>query len=598
MTGLKVWRYFTDRWGKRQTYAAAEIDGVRVVGIPVETDGARCVRALLPVKGRLEATVNTLLDERVQREINGSILDQLKRYLRMTEELHLEGGEYAPPSMRIWVTLREAGYSPCEGRKNQIATVALDNGLELHGYYIQWAARDTVRIQPPAAEGYRKLIALHDDQAQWQTLQEEICRLLNTPPQPRPQQGRKSARPAPVKPVQPAAPVNEDDLTDEEATAALEGDSPVAVKKKRPLNRYGRVMDSDDTGLLKYTSGNVLRPAQMIEKLRNGQTYRIPNPDERSIINALSNGYINMQDIELLSYIASFRFTISTMLLNFYGGGYITDATPLKRFSAQRLMKQLNRLEKYGLITRCQFISVGEQGDLDFDRRSIGRINVLAPYGGRVLREMGREGSAMPFDVYQDGEAVRERLCINQWVACWMFSYPEAVGMNFGFGENVYRMDLNLSGARMPAWVRAGGRLLIGQHVRRCHERARDAQVSEMTGKVRRLAALFEDLGKLHIFDGDNYQPLQLEERPIVHYICEDEAHMREVADILRPEMAAHQEFWLTYDQRVFNYEFEGRRFWRMKPGEEEGWIDGGLALGIGEERKEEKRLNALDAKA
>ena len=530
---------------------------------------------------RFVRAIHSRLDAFLRRNVR-LLLDQQEVGVLSQEEM-AEGAE------RVW--FRKAGEGDAAAYYANATTI---DRIAISGIRIAQTGENAFSLRMPDADEVEKTGTIIRDRDAWNEVFAAVRREFEGVPaektvQPveEPKQEATAAEDSkPAVPVRPEAaePVNmENDSQDTQAPKTVEG---------RDHNRYGRIKNAKDAGLLRHTSGNVVRPVAMIEQMKQQKRYRPEKARPDDLIAALSNGTISIIDLEILSYVAKFRFITSAMLTDLYSGGYITSETQTKRYTQTKLNDRLSMLNKHHLITSCRFIQVDEQGNLDFDRISVGQIHVLSQSGGLLLRDLGREATAQAFDVYQDGRTARDRLCVNQWVVYWLSAYPEVVSMQFGFNQVAFGLREQLNGARIPAWVYVGDQMLIGQPARRCDERDRQNAQEEMINKIHRVDSLFGDLEHVYSFDGDDYIPMSLKKRPIIQYVCEDQEHMQETAGLLLAQQLNGQEIWLTYDQRLFNYEFEGKRFWRLDGNHEPQWIDPGAVFGIGEERKEEKRLD------
>lgn len=583
---------YSERVREQQFWRADVIaDGIGLFGVLLQMENNTCIDAVAPSSSMYDSSMQLLQNQQETKRICQTVYDRLISYLRRDLELIFNGeklsltslgGQRTVPGRVSFHRTTQSMYG-----RDYRANVYLANGTAFCGIELKWKSNNTIELTLPKPDELKAAKELCMNAENWQEIRSYIIEsatqsytdsLTNAVPSPSHTQ-KPQVRGQQMQATSTQAPA-------EHAQAALGA---------KELNRFGRIKNANDTALLKYTPGNVLRPADMIQQLMNQKPYRPQKADAEQCLKAISSSDINARDIEILAQIARFRFITSAMLIDLYGSGIISNDLGKNSLTQVLMNKRLLNLTKYALITPCRFIGVTEKGEYDFERISIGRIHVMSQLGGLLLRELGREATAMPLDVYQDGRTVRERLCVNQWIIYWIACYPEVVSANFGFDEVLYNMDTELSGARMPGWIYINNQLLIGQHVRRCAENSIDEYNQDLLNKTKRFRRLFEDLHGIYKFDRDEYQAVQLDKVPIIHYICEDEPHMMEIARLLQSDMKDSDEIWLTYDQRLFNYEYEGSRFLRIIAPNQGEWIDPGMVFNIGEERKLEKRLDEED---
>lgn len=599
MTNHQVWIYKEKRNGQICWMADVDIDGASLRGISLQIENDVCVGILSPNERELYAAVRLIQDTSQITKLCQAVSYQLRVFLHRDITLSYYGTDFLPPSDRIMFGLqykvilhRTSDTSPFG--LNYRANVYCADGIAVYGIDLVWQDSTAMMIRIPDASMLMQVYDTYQDEDSWQ----RVCELIRAEANGMHRSVQQMDEMSVLSSKQPISspkskPVSENG--DSEQTDADQ--SQITKKEKKDTNRYGRVKNSQDNILLKYTPGSVLRPSEMIEKIVHQCRYTPKNANPEPCIKAISSGYIDALDIEILEHISQFRFITSLMLIDLYSCGFITNVQNAESFTQDRLNNRLIKLTQYGLITPCRYIKVNSNGEYDTKRISNVQIHVISKLGATLLTELGRKATARPFDVYQDGMTVRERVCVNQWIVYWLACYPEATSLNFGFDHVLYDLDTEMIGARMPGWVSIVDQLLIGQHVRRCDEQKRNEQDQELVNKAKRLRKLFLNLQDVYSFDGDEYQHVELKKRPITQYICEDETHMYEIAKLLQPDLEEDEELWLTYDQRLFNYEYEGSRFWRIVNQDDGKWIDPGIVFGIGEERKQEKRMNTEDNK-
>ena len=576
--------------------ADARVEQTWLFGIMIKKmeDGSTIVT--LPTVEMLDSAKIILDDQKIASEIAWAICFNFSRWQK-DEDIFTVGYGNKPSDMK---TITQGKYikfhrdNTCKFEKTDYyANVRLDS-LWINGFKIEWSAKDKkINIIMPSVqtiEDEKRLISDANKREEIiSRVQEMYQRNQSSSLQKNVEENKNmmcedSAPPIPQTSANQTLENQENDGNEEERN------------EKKPKNAFGRVYNADDSLLLKYIAGNVLRPVEMIDKLQAGELYYPTKLDEGKCIYAINSGIIKPLDIEILSQLARFRYLTSAMTIDLYSAGCIVEDKSIPHFTQTRLLKRINILMKYNLITVCRFISVDEnEGDYDFTQQSVGRIYTLNANGATLLQELGREASAKAFDSYQDAAVVRERLCINQWIVYWLNAYPEVVDNHFDFNTIIYRYDLEMSGVRLPSRIVVKDQMLIGQYVRRCA--AEDVQEShdDMLNKLARYGEVFSDTNKLFSYKNNVYAPIKLQKRPIINYICEDEQHMNEVAEIIKPNLPKGLEVWLTYDQRIFNYEFEGRRFWRMDNTHEPKWIGADEVFYIGQERKAEKAFSSTE---
>ncbi len=593
MSNIWINLYSESQGSKIYWRADARFEQIWLFGMMIKELEDGSTIALTPTAEMLDSASAILTDKRLASEIAWAIWCCFCRWQR-NEGFFLTGYGAKPSDMEEIIRgkyvkfHRDNTYK--SGEETYYYANVRFNNLWINGIKIEWDnATKKLRIIMPSTQSINEAKELISDLTKKEEIAAQVLRLYqrkqSVSSQSNETTGENEAHQDSILP--PSTSFDNHTLEKQED----DGDDENKYSKK-DKNLFGRVLNADDSLLLKYIAGNVLRPVEMIEKLQADERYYPGKFDEEKCIYAINSGIITPLEIEILSQLFRFRYLTSAMMVDMYGSGYIMKDENFSHFTQTRLNKRINTLMKYNLITTCRFISVDGKGDYDFSQQSIGRIYTLNANGASVLQELGRDASAKAFDSYQDAVVVRERLCVNQWVIYWLTAYPEVMGNHFDFNTVIYRFDLEMSGVRLPSWIIVGDQMLIGQYARRCAPEDKQENLDDMLSKLSRFGEVFSDCEKLFSYKDNEYTPIKLQRRPIINYICEDEQHMMEIAEIIKPEIPDGQEIWLTYDQRVFNYEFEGKRFWKIDGIHEPEWIGADEVFHIGEERKKEKAIS------
>ncbi len=540
--------------------------GVWLYGLRLQVDAdGLCTGLTLPPQEDTEALCALLADEDRLDRICQALLERLPGYLKQQELELYRGREQVIPRGEAQsgrYLFHTAGLSRyAEGKRNLLCSAALPDGKELCGVRLEWLGDKAMTVRFPTQDALRQADAILRAPGAPAEIAAFIRGTVTS---------RLAGRPSPAR--------------------AKEG--PAAAHKEE-FSLYGRLKNADNSNLLKYTPGNVLRPTEMVEKLLRGRgRYFLPKADPENCARALGSGDLGMADIELLENLAQFRYLTNAMLHDLYACGRITQGGRRLFIGSKRMKQQLDKLKELCLITECRFFSLDvEQKNVGRENAGIAMIYTISPSGGTLLQELGRKARFSSFDVYQDGNTVRECLSANQWLLYWLNAYPEAVTGRFALDQIVYGLGAEMNGAWLGAWLTVGGRMLAALPLRRCAEAEQAAAREELTKKAARLASLFAVPEQLYSFENGEYRAMKLDKAPILCWICEDEAHLEETAALLAPYVREGQSVWLSYDQRLFNYSFEGQRFRPLAADGPGDWLDPGAFLGLGEERREEKRL-------
>ena len=517
MSSMSTWVYFYRMKGTVQWRADIQHKNAQLYGLKLDVSTGECLRVSMLSDEHFGEICTYLEDQVAKEQLLRNIFYRLKAFLRRNTGIRMDNAIESTEAvasgiaMKEWVMFHKTNRSEVTNEINYAANVVFGSGAELSGVQIIWTGESSVEIRLPTVQELQQAREFAKDPDNWNRICCEVrqmyirksewaVRYTQQPYAFVPKEALRTGASASdtgeklrVAEESDAAedqvtnisietqgndvaimcPANGDTTEDtDEAFQSAENTAETnetVLQRRQKANRYGRIKNSEDSGMLKYVPGNVLRPAEMINCMKEGKRYKPPRPNPAACISGLSNGTISVQDIEILAHISDFRFITSAMLIDLYGSGYIPHDKTVN-FSQDRVNKHIKKLTRDGLMIPCRFISTNESGDFDFNRMSIGRIHVIDQLGSVLLRELGREATAYTFYVYQDGRTVRERLCVNQWVVYWLAAYPEVIGRKYGFNQVLYRLDYEMSGARLPAWVHVKDQLLIGQHVRSCDE--------------------------------------------------------------------------------------------------------------------------------
>ncbi len=594
-------------------------DGIPLDGLFLETeDDAVCTGVRKPLPEEIGACCRLLEDGERMDRICREVAYRYRIFLKSSPEILLNGqpaGPYLPSEDRAprnWVVFHRTAPVYALRSFNYSANV-VTGGVYVPGIGLVWRERETAEILLPKIGQVKRAAEVIADPEAWGRICAGIIAMFRegrSYTSVRIDEGDAPSAAVPVPGAADAPPAQEAPSPEADRPAAGEqapvpggsaegspedegGDGEREEGKEE--NRYGRIRNATDSALMKTIPGNVLRPVKMIEKLQKGEKYNPSRGDVQNCADGISSGRFTPQDIEILTYISRFRYLTSALLTDLSGSGCFSQVDGAQPPDQNHLNGRVQRMAEADLVTSCRFIGTDAGGNYDFSRISTAQIHTLGSVGDTLLKEFVRESRYRPLDMYQDGHTVRMQLCVNQWIIYWLAAYPEKVTARYGFDLILHRLGEELSGAKFRGWIFVGDQMLLGMPVRRFSGREKSAAEQELLQKAGRIRVLFTEAGGIYRREGDDRIPMELVKRPVIHYICEDEAHMREVIDLLRPGMTEGEENWFTYDMRLFNYEFEGSRFLKVTP-DGEYWLDPGAVFGLGEERREEKRLDAEEA--
>lgn len=289
----------------------------------------------------------------------------------------------------------------------------------------------------------------------------------------------------------------------------------------------------------------------------------------RQIVYAINSpqGGIGLFEIEILDWVSRFKYVAKTMILDLVLSGCISLGGR-ERITATKMTDVMNRLYKYDLIESSNFVSVDDIGNpLTEGGGAKYRVHSLGATGYNLLREMGRHPERRnPFGVLTDGNTVKKQLSANQWLVFWLTHYEKSYVLDFSINTIINLIGLKWNGARIYASINLETESIIAEPVRRCEDFEKESYIIGIQEKLMRLIDMLDNRNQL-------YTPLREQiiypTRPIISFICEDDEHMREVAEYVSGIITecGRQRVWFTTDIRMFNYDCKGKRFFELIDG-------------------------------
>lgn len=355
-----------------------------------------------------------------------------------------------------------------------------------------------------------------------------------------------------------------------------ENPEPVPAARPRQTNELGRIQNAEYSPF-RFVPQSVLR----LEKTEAG-------PDNRrnaeALVSALTKGPrggIGPMEIKIVSWVEQLRYLTSTMLTDLFRGGYISRGWR-EKVTKDKINDMIGRLERFGLVELTHFVAVDENGVVQGNKRSSGRILTLGRMGSNMLHDMGIGAARYrPFDVFQDGNTVKRYLAANQWMIYWMIHFPEEIGDEYDPARVVYQRGSDMQGARLYATVTCNGCTMVAEPVRRVEDFEVKSNKIWLRDKLSRFLEMFSHMDELY----SGREELVFPQRPVLVYVCEDDDHIREVYDCICDMVTDNpeQELWFTSDPRIFSYNMVGQRFLKMT---DDGLVPVDLTAWIGTEEK------------
>ena len=341
--------------------------------------------------------------------------------------------------------------------------------------------------------------------------------------------------------------------------------SGVHSSKQEPKekNELGRIKNAEKSAFVFYPR-TVLRAVASSDS--SGSESKRKLFDLVSALNKGSLGGIGPFEINILEWIAKLHYVTSTMLLDLIKAGYVSfgwrgDVTQAK------LVKIINRMADYQLITLTRFVTVNDDGSLENNSRSVMRIITLERNGSILLHELGKNMTKYnAFDIFQDGNTVKRFLTTNQWLVYWLKTYKDEIGEDYETSCVIYLKGIEYIGARIYATVTVNDYPMVAEPIRRVEEFEIDSNKQWLCEKIKRLSLLFDNLDQLY----HGKDEISFPQRPTIVLVCEDDEHIFEVLETIKlilPEIH-DQKIWFSSDLRIFNYDRRGERFLHFHNGE------------------------------
>lgn len=355
--------------------------------------------------------------------------------------------------------------------------------------------------------------------------------------------------------------------------------TPKAPAKEK--DKLGRIKNAENSSFIFYPR-TVLRAEDALDN-EGGDSRKNNLFTLVAALNKGSLGGIGPFEINILEWIAKLRYVTSTMLIDLIKAGYVSFGWRSEVTQA-KLSKIINRMSNYGLITLTRFVTVKDDGSIDGSNRSAMRILTLGKNGSVLLHELGKSAQKYnAFDIFQDGNTVKRYLTTNQWLIYWLKTYKEEIGEDYETSCVINRKGEEYIGARIYATVTVNDCTMAAEPIRRVEEFEIESNKQWLREKMQRMASLFANLDQLY----HGKDEISFPQQPILVLLCEDDDHILEVAETIRPILPelGKQEIWFSSDLRIFNYNKRGERFLRVIDGSLQP-VDLKQTIGIDNEAK------------
>lgn len=304
-----------------------------------------------------------------------------------------------------------------------------------------------------------------------------------------------------------------------------------------------------------------------------------------SLVSVLSqNDFIGPFELDVLSWINRLRYVTTSMILDLYVSHYI--APTWRKMTKDKFSTIIKRMRKYNLLNVLRFASIDDAGKEIADM-SMTRIYTLGKTGHILLRQLNRESEFNPFDIYQDGNVVKAYLAANQHLVRWLTSYPALIHNHYETAKVLHSYTKGKNGARFYGVVNCGELSVVLEPVRRSAYSGSEEERMELQDKCMRMLTLIADSGELYRSSHYRsfYVKASINPKSIICYTCEDEKHMREVWEIIKPivQGVPAQQIWFTHDLQVYNESARGNRYFRFLENDSCESIDIKAILGVEE---------------
>lgn len=333
-------------------------------------------------------------------------------------------------------------------------------------------------------------------------------------------------------------------------------------QQDKERNEFGKVLNAENSAF-PFVPRTVVRLIELPAEYKTNENASKSNSKNTwDLVIALNSGPakgFGPFEIKLLEWISQLRYLNKSMIQDLIQAGcvsfgwrsYVTDRT---------INKTITRLHDYNLIEFLRFVTVNDDGTVSGNSHSNMNIITIGKTGGDLLREIGRAKSRYSsFDLIQDGNTVKRYLAANQWLVYWLKNYKDEIGDSYEAEYKIQQKGAKYNGARLYASVTINDCTMIAEPVRRVEEFEIEKDKQQLCEKLTRLIDLFDNSDHLYHGIEEVYYP----SRPIIVLVCEDDEHIKEVWNTIKPVLPEddRQTVWFTQDLRIFNDDKEEERF-------------------------------------
>lgn len=370
-------------------------------------------------------------------------------------------------------------------------------------------------------------------------------------------------------------------------------ETPVIVDWRKLLGAHNSLSGISP---LAFVPNTVLRLEEYIERYellkeekrtkKGASNYKSNIPIDFLISALKQNDFIGPFELDVLTWINKLRYVTTSMLMDLYISGYI--APTWRKITKDKFSTIINRMQKYNLVNVTRFASLDDTGR-SFESKAVSRIYTLGKNGNILLRQLGRESMYNAFDIYQDGNVVKGYMAANQHLVRWLSSFPAYVKNNYDTTQVIHSFGTKKIGARIYGVVKCGRGTIIIEPVRRTDRWSFDESNSFLKDKLTRIITLISNIDELYhrsVYWGSSVK-FELNENPIICYTCEDEAHMKEVWEMIKPIALENptQKIWFTHDLNIYNDSAEGKRYVEFSEDDTYSIVDMHKLFDLGKER-------------